>query len=260
VTPDPTASMDDNLEMLRGLGRTLVWICLFLALAAPTLVVLHGTSESFHFRCARATDDEGADFRSVRPDARWFPPRLDCITTTDEGVRSVTTLPLSSYTVTVFAGLTAAWTAAAAFALAVAIRPARVRLLDRAAATWLVGVLTGVTLVQIVILIGRRYLDAAPAPLYGAARAAQPEWLFAWVVACVVAGATVAASRAQRIAGGWVAAVATALTVGVYLIFTTAIHPLRLSPTGAVATGLAAGAVAHAGRALIRLRNGRPDA
>lgn len=157
-----------------------------------------------------------------------------------------------------FAGLTTAWIAAAAFALAVALRPARIRLLDRIAATWLLGVVTGITLVRIVVSIGRRYLDAAPAPLHGMGRALQPDWLFSWVVACVMAGAVLAAVRAHRAAGAWLAAIGTALTLGVYLIFTTVIHPLRLQPAGALAAGVAAGAVAHVGRALLRLRKGQP--
>lgn len=251
--------MDDSLDVLRSLGRTMVGICLFLVLAGATIVVGNVSSEFFSLECVHTADAmEGVN--SVRYDTRWFPPRLVCITTTDEGLRAFATLPLSARTVTVFAGLTGAWIAAAAFALAVAVRPARIRLLDRIAATWLLGVVAGITLVRIVVSIGRRYLDAAPAPLHGMGRPPQPDWIFPWVVACVVLGAVLAAARAHRATGAWLAAVATALTIGVYLTFTTVIHPLRLSPSGALAAGLAAGAVAHAGRALHRLRKGQPGA
>lgn len=258
MTPDPSASRDDSLDVLRGLGRTIAGICLLLVLAGATLVIGNGAGESFALRCAH--DDAAAEgFSSVRHDVSWFPPRLVCVTTTDDGLRHTAALPLSTRTVTVFAGLAAAWTAAAGFALAVAVRPARIRLLDRAAATWLLGVLTAATLVQMVVSMGRRYTEYAPASVRGLGRALYPGWLFPGVVACVVAGAILAAARAHRIAGAWAASLATALTVGLYLIFTGVIHPLRLPPSGAVTAGLAAGAAAHAGRALIRRRKRPPD-
>lgn len=54
MTPDPSVPVDDSLDVLRSLGRTMVGICLFLVLAGATLVVANVSSESFSLKSPTA--------------------------------------------------------------------------------------------------------------------------------------------------------------------------------------------------------------
>ena len=258
---DTDPAGDDSLDLLRVLGRTLVALCAFLVLAMATLVVGNVANESFSLMCADSAPDRSAVSR-VFPDVRLLPPRLVCTTTDDGGVASVKTLPLAPRTTAVFAALTVGWLAAGVFVIAVLARPSRVRLLDRATATSGLGVVTGLVLLRIVISVAKRQAESTPAPLPWMPRGDQPEWLFPAVVVSVILGAAVAAARTRRPRWIVAAALATAFPLWLYLIVSTAIHPLRLTLPGSVGAGIAgaaAGHVLHAQRRLKASRNATAD-
>lgn len=256
---EPGPAGDDSLDVLRTIGRALVGVCAFLVLAMSTLVVANVADESFTLRCFE-TVPENLESYSVQSDLRWLPPRLACTTTLDDGASSVVIEPLSAVVTTVIGSLAAGWLAAGVFVIAVLARPSRVRLLDRAAATSGLGVVTGLILLRSVISVAKRQAESTPAPLPWMPRGDQPEWLFSAVVAAVILAAAVAAARTQRPRWVVVSALATAFPLWLYLIVSTTIHPLRLTLPGSVGAGLAGAAVGHVLHAQRRLKTSRNEA
>jgi hypothetical protein len=236
-------------EAFLALTRLLVGGGLFLTLAAATLMVANIYGESSFLWCSQSLagpDSEGIHF--IDPSLRWLPPEVECRLGVGEGGEATTRVPLPPQVTATFAGLGTAWLLGIGFAGAVLARPERLRLLDRVVST--VGVGSGVSLTLVVLLVwlGRQTAAVQQMPR-GFERIVLDGWVSPALVLAVAVGSAITGWRARRHA--WLAGVATSTVVFVFLTFTAVVHPVRpLTPTSAVAVGLIGAAGARATRAL----------